>query len=398
MDNRALFLIGAGGSIPAGYQSTDEITQTLLGEEYIFYHSDGLFRYDPSNPECQNSEVKIAQEIVHQYYDNESINNYEKIFENLRKLRKERNDRGSPFYSEARSHDSIFRQIAFRNDGIFLHRGINDIYSLALTYIRNQVREQLLRRRAASDYSLLDRIYKPMIDESSIKGIDIYTLNHDTLLEDYFSDRQIDYVDGFGEYQDAIANWNGNFTPEARNRIFKLHGSINWLWFSKHELAHDQSVPGGFLAPGQVYFRIPGLRKIQPDKLFDVINTSWVNAQDEYHEIENTDGVFLIGSETKYFSYPFEPYNLLMYHFGSNLDQYQRIIIIGYGWGDRAINHTLREWAGRDQSREIMLITCGDEWRYQVGCPISRIKCVKDEGLESVNPSEILKFLELKSS
>ncbi len=398
MNNRVLLLIGAGGSIPAGYPSTNEITQNLLTEEYIFYHSDGIFRYDPGSSSYQNSEVKIVQEILHQYYDNENVDNYESVFEVLAKLKRNRNDVRSPFYSDSRGHDRFLRQIAINADGIFQHRSINELYSLAFTYIKNQVRELLFRSRANADFSPLDRIYKPLIDEPSIKGIDIHTLNHDTLFEDYFSARQIDYADGFGEYRDGIAKWNDNFPIKSPIRIYKLHGSLNWLWFSKHELADDQSVPGEYLAPGKVYFRIPGLRKIRPEKLFDSINCSWVDGEDEYHEIENSDGAFLIGSDTKYYSYPFEPYNLLMYRFGANLDQYQKIIIIGYGWSDRAINLTLKEWAGRDQSRAILLITSGDEWKYQAGCPISRIKCVKDEGLESVNPNEILQFLELRNN
>ncbi len=59
-------------------------------------------------------------------------------------------------------------------------------------------------------------------------SVDIFTLNHDTLLERDFRTQGITFSDGFGG-EDGDARYFNNIWEEGSVRMLKLHGSINWL-------------------------------------------------------------------------------------------------------------------------------------------------------------------------
>lgn len=78
----------------------------------------------------------------------------------------------------------------------------------------------------------LDLIVEMATDER-IERLDICTLNHDTLVEDLLRNNGIRFTDGFGEGNGAFRPYNPSTYEQndAKVRLFKLHGSIDWHHF-----------------------------------------------------------------------------------------------------------------------------------------------------------------------
>lgn len=73
--------------------------------------------------------------------------------------------------------------------------------------------------------------------DKNIVNVDIFTLNHDILLEQYLSTINIQVNDGFGTPQkNSKRYWKPELfeTSDLKIRLFKLHGSINWFAFTQH--------------------------------------------------------------------------------------------------------------------------------------------------------------------
>ena len=108
----------------------------------------------------------------------------------------------------------------------------------AAEYIADTV-YQMLNRSLEYDWrkwGFLDELN----NDQEIEEINIFTLNHDLLLEKYFADHSIDYCNGFGDEQ-SLGNeegismgsaryWEPGKLSKSRERIklVKLHGSLDW--------------------------------------------------------------------------------------------------------------------------------------------------------------------------
>lgn len=385
MSRRILFLLGAGASIPAQYPSTLEITDAVFADRNIFYQTDNTFVL---------AVLKLFRDDVQM--------NYEDVYGNIVKVRHERGRAYSPFAEVVKQYDRLIQVLLSqaKDDLMKDLSGPEDVYSDALDYIRDVVRSIIWNAREESNVQSEDLVlYADLLNCSYVGGLDLFTLNHDTLLEDYFSSRKCDFVDGFEPSSDMHACWSSSLLSDdsKKVRIYKLHGSVNWFWLYYEAPTENQMNATGNGFTGEQSIGPPFLCKVHDVNEARRLDC-WKDKDGKEVSIENKHLGFLVGSENKYYSYTSAPYLNLMNQFQEQLEKHNKIVIIGYGWGDRAINHILQEWARSDQSREIMLITSGDEWRYQIGCPRSRIKYVKNEGLESVNPNEILQFLEVNNN
>jgi hypothetical protein len=98
-------------------------------------------------------------------------------------------------------------------------------------YIESIVTETLRQRYIAG----LDLI-RELAQSTDIEQLNIVTLNHDTLVEQFLLTNGIEFADGFGE-RDGDVRWSDDKVyadPDRHVRLFKLHGSIEWYLF-QHE-------------------------------------------------------------------------------------------------------------------------------------------------------------------
>ena len=88
--------------------------------------------------------------------------------------------------------------------------------------------------------------------------LELFTLNYDLLLENAFDEMRVPYFDGFigslrarfhTELVEASPGTDIEMVPPFFVRLWKLHGSVNWLWNSNGEIVRlGNAVPKGLAA------------------------------------------------------------------------------------------------------------------------------------------------------
>ncbi len=167
---------------------------------------------------------------------------------------------------------------------------------------------------------------------SHIEQLNIVTLNHDTLVEQFLDDNSVVFVDGFGE-PDGDVRWYEETLYDsefARVRIFKLHGSVNWYSF----YVDGRSRPAIFIGNDVAQIKNNGGAEL---------------------ESQSRRPSFLSGLN-KESSYQRGIYVDLHFHFHQLLHECNRMVMSGYGWGDLAINNRLEAWMDHDQKNSITLL------------------------------------------
>jgi hypothetical protein len=156
-----------------------------------------------------------------------------------------------------------------------------------------------------------------------LESLDVFTLNHDSLIERLFSPGNSQFSDGFGSPSPAGIRF---FDPEAYNtgakiRLFKLHGSIDWvLWGGQV----------GLWPPGPAIDSGPGPTLGETRNL-------------------------LVGTYNRIADYTAEVFSELHWRFHQALREFDTMIVSGYGWNDHAINGRLAGWLNTSGNKRFIL-------------------------------------------
>jgi hypothetical protein len=164
--------------------------------------------------------------------------------------------------------------------------------------------------------------------------VDIFSLNHDLLIEKRLENEEIPYVDGFDDPEgDAIRfSWSWK-RKESGVRLFKLHGSVDWYLFrfKNNGIESDQYAK---------------LRK-SPDWAHDASG----NRLDVLEIVPS----FLTGTTIKEQAYGYSLYGELFEQFRHVLLECETLFVSGYGWFDKGINIRIHQWL-RDKSQNKLVI------------------------------------------
>ena len=151
-----------------------------------------------------------------------------------------------------------------------------------------------------------------LINDKSYNSIDIFTLNHDTVIEEFLNSTNKTFCDGFGEEKDGYKFWDVSlFDFENRIRLYKLHGSVNWYWHDNYSW-EDRRI---CKCSNEVLWR-RGVSK----------------------------PILLIGTYNKLPKYTSGIYLELFWQFYKTLNNYSVLVVIGYSFGDRGINDKIFDW------------------------------------------------------
>ncbi len=336
------FLFGSGISIPVGMPRVNEITDQILSGKDIIQ---GRLTYD--SWECLCAKAGFPDEYVprvviflkklkieiDRYYLNQNgrVTNYEDLYYVASQIRD----------SELREYDNPVVQafidkilpdikplLVSREDEIENEWKLSKLAEESSHYIEDVV--CLMLSKEPNNLELLDCIKDACLDRQF--KIDIFTLNHDTVLEQCLSQSKIQPIDGFSDPQDKERYWQPELynNNSAKLRLFKLHGSINWFRVRPDEGSCGDDLIGIHLGrknpKGQMQLPVDG----RP--------------------------MFLAGTFNKLFSYTSSIYAELHCQFHHELNNTSQIIICGYGFGDKGINTRIFEWAYSDPDHRIILI------------------------------------------
>lgn len=347
---RLALLCGAGISIPVGMPKTQDITYLVLSENDIARHTDMSYYLDDRGEEGEPSAIDrdsprrvrafldILKRECDRFYhcdktDEENADSYETFgkhvtnYEDLYYLAEQIHDCDThefenpaiqPLIDKLLGMDEVKRILA---QGAGLHHDEWDfgrLHSETCGYIRSVVSSQLSRKPEN-----LDRL-KVLCDacqDGDFSGVDIYTLNHDTVLEELLEVSGINYADGFSEPVNEVRYWDPQLLDDPRTpvHIHKLHGGADWYRFG---------APGG------------------TSQLGIATCSDWNHTKSPEGDLQWRDPFpeMLMGTFNKLMNYTSGLYAELYCRFILKLKEVDRLVIAGYGFGDKGINEHVLKW------------------------------------------------------
>lgn len=327
------FLFGAGVSIPSEIPSTKYITDRIFSGEGIvrgmaenyFYGDPKKFDYDPYQEFIPRIKIflnLLRIELQEYYKDSNEIVNYEDIYYLLDFFRKNvyGSEKNPAFKYLFKSFESTIKDLFSPIDPIINDKiSFERLLSETLRYIEDSV-INLLSQRPNNFKGLL--LLNQVVSDDIISSTDIFSLNHDTVVENFLYSNNFVFCEGFGKANDGYRFWDQSlFRLDNRINLYKLHGSVDWYYFDE---------------------------------------TSWTDRRvckcsSEIIWREPRKPIILIGTYNKLAEYIKSIYLELFCLFYKTLNKHSTIVISGYSFGDKGINEKLFEWLLTGNNKMIII-------------------------------------------
>lgn len=206
--SRIAFLFGAGCSKIAGLPLMPELTKTVLAHKGI------------------GADTKKLLDKVQELFSgaaSATIEDYMSEIVDLLSIAERRTRRGA-----TQSNVSVGD---LERDATELQTALNEIKSAVSSAIGDK------EVNIATHQQFVRAIHGSLQAGKTVRGVDYFVLNYDTLIEDALGLERVVYCDGF---TGAATGWwePSSFRHDGKAaRVFKLHGSIDWC------LLEDDSLP-----------------------------------------------------------------------------------------------------------------------------------------------------------
>lgn len=165
--------------------------------------------------------------------------------------------------------------------------------------------------------------------------LDIFSLNHDLLIEAQLHSSGVEFADGFSEKSGDVHVFDWSWKGIGKGvRIIKLHGSINWYLFRFTD-AHE----------GCDRFAKTNLNP------FDCRDGDGVLLSPA-----DVKPMFLTGTAVKEQAYGTGLFGEMFTQFRTLLSKHRTLICCGYGWGDKGINIRLNQWLGNAREHRVVIL------------------------------------------
>ncbi len=362
-----LFLLGSGISIPAGLPSTNDITKAILTEENIYERTDSTYgpfditEHFEDFEEIYSTEISIVKQIqvflsllgseVYKYYVRKGKVkqvNYEDLYYAASQIAdSESSEYDNPVVQSF--IDKMFDKIEFSGESTSTLLQLAD---KSIKYIRDRARSKLWKDDFEAEYL---KIFEDAANDERIDEISVGTLNHDLLLDRYFRNSNFDLVDGFNDPVHTVRWWNPKRYEEKHKFYFyKLHGSINWYRF--YPSPENEKPDPLAILNGKDYGLPYWAERVGSTDVFDD------PVRDENNRrMRSTEPrpLILVGTFNKMFEYTTNHiFAHLLYMFRERLNKTSKLIISGYGFGDKGINALLIDWifSGKKGEKKVLII------------------------------------------
>ncbi|MBI5677778.1 MAG: SIR2 family protein [Planctomycetes bacterium] len=347
---RIAFLLGSGISIPAKMPSTQVITKQILSGEGVMRHADGNYYFDKPLYAHEGTPDEYVPRVVvflnrlkieidlYYLYETGHFTNYEDLYYVASQIHDSEskeydNPVVQPFINKVLSEIRpllVREENEIRNEWQLLEELANE----AAHYIRDVVWYLLSKEPNSLDH--LNCIKDACLDYQ-LSNIDIFSLNHDTVLEQSLSQNDIQVIDGFGLPQKNVRYWNPDLfdSRDSKVRLFKLHGSVNWFRFRPDSGSWSDESIG-----------------IPLD--LDFWHTKSPQGQRQWPV--GGRPMLLVGTFNKMLQYTSDIYADLHYQLYRSLRHAQQLVVCGYSFGDKGINTRIIEWIYSSSNQKITVV------------------------------------------
>lgn len=335
---RIVVLLGSGSSTPAGMPAVDEITARVLsGQDVLRYGSDFhvVHRVEPNQEVFTQGVAEVVQfvsdlkQLCDAYFasqDKLRTTNYEDIA-----------------YVAQQIEDGLLSE--YENPALLplnerlgaragrTRRDLMEVAGSAADYVADLVRALVGRPAERLDH--LAAIVDATRDRS-VGDLTIATLNHDLVLETALGEAEVVYADGFEDVFGTLRLWSDTYAVGDR-KVLKLHGSIDWYRYRLTRRGWTGEVTARSAAgEDPLHARGPagGMLECPLDGRPQI----------------------LTGTFNKILSYPTGIYADQHFRFHESLVEADRLVVIGYGFRDKAINARLVAWAERPGKRRMVVV------------------------------------------
>jgi hypothetical protein len=325
----AVFLLGSGISIDAEMPSVSAITEQVVSGQGTLLHSANVFLIDPQNPNYEHYRKPVVpvlalvhdlQSLARDYYGRNP--NYEEIAQLARQL----DDALSGEYESA-AVMPLAAQLAQHDYAGGDFTRLHELTHLVHRYIADTVRAMLGKPAQRTDH--LDAIMRACTE---LARVDLACLNHDLVLEQALAERGIAYVDGFDESGEDVRLWTDEWRRDGVS-LLKLHGSLDWWGYRIAAEPWRGWVTGKYRGEDAIHPKRDGI--------------------DDYpHDLRP---LILTGTFDKILAYETWIFPDQHLRLAEGLRQTRRVVAIGYGFGDKAINTRLITWLARRRENTLIV-------------------------------------------
>jgi hypothetical protein len=215
-----------------------------------------------------------------------------------------------------------------------LKKGDIKPYSEAMKILKCIIAKKLEEKHYELDVTLLAPKFWDHLFKS--KKINIFSLNHDLIIEQILKQKSKDFQDGF-ELKNGSQEFTDNFPDNNKINFLKLHGSINWFNVS------DLSDSGRkfYVKTTDMYSKLLGdsQESLSTNQILFINRTA-----------------FLTGTQNKYEEYLMGIYSDLKWHYKRLLKDTERLIVIGYSFGDYGVNTEIINWMRKKMDTKLIII------------------------------------------
>lgn len=388
-------LLGAGFSIPFGIPSTEDLTELITSEEIKFvkttcgdYYTEKekeeeWRRKNPHKIDLDGGEAEAYHNIIRFLYTREKDQlvrkiNFEDIYSLLYSLAypsqsacyQRYRDGFIEYLDKLSDKEKTKLKISWPKQDLLKELREPDPYITTMKMLKCIIAKEL-DKHSGVDVTLLKSKFWDHLFKS--EKINIFSLNHDLIIEQILEHKSKDFQDGF-ELKNGFQEFTDNFPDNNKINFLKLHGSINWF---------NVSGSGRNFYVNNKNTRIESMTRMYSNLLENRQEPLFINGR-----------AFLTGTQNKYEEYLIDIYSDLKWHYKRLLKDTEKLIVIGYSFGDYGVTTEIRNWMNKKMNAKLIIIDPNANTLLETGFLVPRLKEAFPERITAINK----RFQDLKET
>jgi len=356
-----VWLLGAGASIGAGMPSTGQLTETVRFAQPVARHTNKRWRLGaPATAEEPESSIWTsairhllaeAHALVSRLYEDQHTPvSYEDLHYVVCQMAdlvsgEYDNPAVGPLVEGVRAR--LDPQLATMRLSGGLPVKFQELVLETTHFVVDVVAARLSAEPDCEKLGTLRAVVDGLDDGCAGDGTAVVaTLNHDKVLESALKARKVTFTDGFDLRDGDLRFWSPRALEELPPGVvlLKVHGSVDWSRWEPQAATQADEVEG---KPEERRVGIVCVSSEAAPK--DACGRAW-SAKD------GRQPCVLVGTFNKMLDYAAEPFFDLHAAFVRSLRRTDRLVVCGYGFGDKGVNRFICNWMAADPGNRMVVV------------------------------------------